>query len=443
MERTAKWVSGTAAFGLAVYLLSPGLFTLIDNPAPLTWRNELVNLTGVIALALMALTMVISVRPGWADRITGGLDKAYVIHKWAGIFSMVALLLHWLMENFPKWMVEWGWITHPGHLGGDFAPPFWMIAVVRTGVLLVEPAFYLLVILVAVALIPKVPYHLFRMFHKVFPIVFLIGAYHSVTILFKLQWWLSPAAWLILALALTGVWASFIALKGRIGTSRKYAATIDHIDRYENGLVDLVLDVQGNGFASLPGQYAFLTFAHSSEPHPYTIASSGDDPRHVRFVIKALGDHTSALPDKIESGQPVTIEGPYGQFFLDRSGERQIWVAGGIGITPFMARLEALAHDGGSRKPVDFWYCTTSEADARFPDRLEELCHKAGVTLHRMSAASNQFLNADIIRDTIRNLQDTTVWFCGPEGFARSLKAGLASYGVKPSAFHHDNFNMR
>ena len=45
-------------------------------------------------------------------------------------------------------------------------------------------------------------------------------------------------------------------------------------------------------------------------------------------------------------GQPVTVEGPYGRFTFDDGAERQIWIGGGIGIAPFVARMKALAACG-------------------------------------------------------------------------------------------------
>jgi len=52
---------------------------------------------------------------------------------------------------------------------------------------------------------------------------------------------------------------------------------------------------------------------------------------------------------------PVTVEGPYGCFDFEDNHPRQIWVAGGIGITPFVARMKYLAHHPGERQPIDLF----------------------------------------------------------------------------------------
>ncbi|WP_400165331.1 FAD-binding oxidoreductase [Escherichia coli] len=66
-----------------------------------------------------------------------------------------------------------------------------------------------------------------------------------------------------------------------------------------------------------PGQFAFLTFAHSKESHPFTIASYTKEKNTLRFAIKNLGDYTSTLASSIKIGQSAFVEGPWGKFDLD------------------------------------------------------------------------------------------------------------------------------
>lgn len=62
----------------------------------------------------------------------------------------------------------------------------------------------------------------------------------------------------------------------------------------------------------------------------------------MRFAIKALGDHTHSLKKELKIGQDVIVEGPWGYLDFNIQSERQVWVAGGIGITPFISQLEYL-----------------------------------------------------------------------------------------------------
>lgn len=190
-----------------------------------------------------------------------------------------------------------------------------------------------------------------------------------------------------------------------------------------------------------PGQFAFVDFGGFEGAHPFTIASSNT--QELRFSIKALGDFTGQLRHILRIGQLVRIEGPYGQFNFESSRARQVWVAGGIGITPFIARLEYLALHGGVQQAIDLWYCTRSVQDGQFPANLDELCAKAQVTLHRVADERQQRLTAQIIQKTVQDLSQTSVWFCGPSGFAKDLLSGLKAMGLSGADFHAERFEMR
>lgn len=156
-----------------------------------------------------------------------------------------------------------------------------------------------------------------------------------------------------------------------------------------------------------------------------------------------MGDYTTALVDTLYEGQSIQIEGPYGQFQFTDSSQQQIWVAGGIGITPFLAQLQLLASNGGATKPIHFWYCGTGLENNTFPEKLEELCKQAKVTLYKVDSQHKERLTVDKIKETVISLASTSVWFCGPSNFASSLQQGLRKYGLANNAFHNELFNMR
>ena len=116
------------------------------------------------------------------------------------------------------------------------------------------------------------------------------------------------------------------------------------IARYD-ALNSLEIDVQPEGGwrGHQAGQFAFLRFDKSEGAHPFTISSDWAGDGHLRFLINALGAHTRDLFERLKVGDAVRVEGPYGRFTFEGSSPRQIWIGGGIGVTPFMARLQALA----------------------------------------------------------------------------------------------------
>src|SRR5690606_10088326 len=130
--------------------------------------------------------------------------------------------------------------------------------------------------------------------------------------------------------------------------------------------------------------FAFVTFDAREGAHPYTIASANPAGTHrLTFQIKALGDYTRELAQHLAVGQPVQVEGPYGRFDHRRGEARQAWVAGGIGITPFLAWLESLQSHPDDAPHAQLHYCVRDEARDPFVGRLRTLCAPLpNITLH-------------------------------------------------------------
>ncbi|EFH8258739.1 iron reductase, partial [Escherichia coli] len=371
----------------------------------------------------------------------GGLDKAWRLHKWAGICAIAFAFAHWLDEKLPQLFVAFGWLTHPGKIVDINLTPVqenWLHA----GLLAGECAMFIIIAMVCVSLSKRVPYHLFHLVHRLFPVFYLAIAFHVFTALFKSYWWETPAAYLLILITIPGVFAAFISLLKLNGSKNKHQATIKNIVNHPGQITEVTLELE-HAIDYSPGQFAFLTFAHSKESHPFTIASYTKEKNTLRFAIKNLGDYTSTLASSIKIGQSAFVEGPWGKFDFTLPCSHQVWIAGGIGITPFIAQLEYRKHHGASSVPVDLWYCVSRSEDAWYVDKLTSLCAQARVTLHLLDAHKGERLQAHYLTDKIANKGDTHFWFCGPQSFAKALSKGLYENGIASQNFHYDRFCMR
>ncbi|MEA9389700.1 hypothetical protein SJI19_03875 [Acerihabitans sp. TG2] len=176
-------------------------------------------------------------------------------------------------------------------------------------------------------------------------------------------------------------------------------------------------------------------------PHPFTITSA--DPQVLRFAIKPLGTFTRRFGHVLQPGQAVEVDGPYGQFNFHSPRPHQVWVAGGIGIAPFMARLEKLAADGGKSQNVDLWYCTRTLGQNQYPPQLETLCEQTGVRLHRLIDEHGQQLSPTHVLHGVQDISRISVWFCGPAGFASVLRSEFTQLGLDDRDFHVERFTLR
>ncbi len=435
-------LAGTVVIAVLCYLFTPGMSKVLAGADLFAWRKEMILMTGISAFACMGLAMLLAVRPAWLENWMGGLDKGYALHKWLGITSGVFILLHWLLHDGMRWLVDAGLIQRPPRPGGGRGGAEAGFSFEGFAHSVGKWTFYIMAALVVLALVKRFPYKYFRWVHKAFAVVFLAGAFHGLMLMPK-EWWALPAGWLMVIAAVVGSVAAVWSLAGMIGKSRTHIGTVQKIDIKDSGIVDLQIRVNDKGIHHKAGQFAFVKFDSFEGAHPFTIASAGGDPRELRFAIKPLGDYTRTLGQSIKPGQVVEVEGPYGRFDFGGDPEREVWVAGGIGIAPFMARLDELAQSGGATRLTELWYCTVKRSDAAFPEALEAACDRAGVRLRRMIAEEDGLLTADRLAAGLGDLSRTLVWFCGPIAFSRSLREGLVSLGLPATAFHTERFSMR
>jgi predicted ferric reductase len=159
------------------------------------------------------------------------------------------------------------------------------------------------------------------------------------------------------------------------------------------------------------------------------------------FLIKGLGDYTRSLPTTLKPGTLVTVEGPYGRFTFEGSSQRQIWVSAGIGITPFVSRMQELAaHPDG--KAIDLFHATGSR-DIAPVEQLRALAESAHVLLRVWVAAEDGRMTGEDIRRVVPEWKSADIWFCGPVIFGKELREDFAAHGFPGNAFHQELFHLR
>lgn len=438
-------------FFIVLILLLTVLWMFADTliPEPFTYfgfRSVFLQFSGVIGIGVMSIAMLLAIRPKQLESHFDGLDKMYRLHKWFGITALVVSVLHWWMALGTKWMVGWGWLDKPvrgprstqtlGFTEDLFLSQRSFAESVG------EWAFYAALILMVLALIKRFPYHLFVKTHQLVSIVYLTLVYHSV-VLIEFDYWMQPIGWFMAVLLLGGTVSAVLALTGQIGRGRKVKGCIENLTYYDGLRVlegSVLLQDGWPGHAA--GQFAFVTSNDKEGPHPYTIASAWnpDEPK-ITFITKALGDHTSRLPEQLKIGMSVTVEGPYGCFDFNDTQPRQIWVGAGIGITPFVARLKELASTPGE-KLVDLFH-STADYDQVIIDRLTSAAAEAGVRLHLLVSSKDGRLDYGTICSAIPDWSLASVWFCGPPEFGRSLKKDFIANGLLAKHFYQELFQMR
>lgn len=445
---------------LALTLLWLAADTLWPEPfGYFPFRVVFMQYSGVIAFGAMSLCMVLATRPRWLERPLDGLDKMYRLHKWLGITALVTSVLHWWWAQGTKWMVGWGWLERPGRGG----PPGggghgqrqgqgqeailtleqWLRTQKGLAESLGEWAFYAAAILMVLALVKRIPYHWFMRTHKWLALGYLVLAWHTLVLL-KYDYWSEPVGWVMALLLVAGVVSAVLVLLGRVGAGRKVHGTIESLLYFEPlRVLRTRIRMEPGWSGHQAGQFAFVRGARDY-PHPFTIASVWDpERRNVDFITKALGDHTSTLHEVLREGDVVTLEGPYGRFVFEDDMPRQIWIGAGIGITPFIARMQQLARERPYMPvPVDLFH-TTTDFDPDAIALLKADALSANVRLHLLVDAQDGRLTGDRIRAAVPDWEDASFWFCGPAAFGQALRDDFKAHGVPDNHFHQELFAMR
>ncbi|MGM3176078.1 ferric reductase-like transmembrane domain-containing protein [Dickeya lacustris] len=413
---------------LAVWVLSlPDIATL---PTFIYWRNMLVQLTGLIAVLCITGLLIMALHPPVLEKWLGGMDKLYVCHKYLGIGAGIATLLHWLFAKLPGIAAALAWIT-PGRRPPHPIDP-WRGVMNELG----EIAFYCMIFFIAISLMKWISYKNFRIIHKVGAIIALLGVLHSFYMINSdMRWTVFGIACMVLCIL-----SSFIiiySLAGRIGRRNDFSAQIAAASKINDSTLELTIRVPA-AFAHRyqAGKFVFLTTDAKEGKHPFTVSRYDADNHLLTLTIKALGDYTTALVNGPNlAGTSVVIEGPYGEFTLPAHSDKETyWVAGGIGITPFLSWLHQLRASQQQQHNTTLFYCVNSESELIHPATLATLARDAAIDLHIIVR------DRDGLLDPARLNTDNCagVWFCGPVGMRRYLQQQVGQ-----SVLHFEQFDFR
>lgn len=436
---------------LLVIVVTTILWLMADSlwPQPFTYfsfRKVFIQYTGVLTMAFMGIAMLLSLRWRWVEHCLGGLDKGYRLHKWLGIAALITATLHWWWAQGTKWMVGWGWLEKPVRHGGGQQQRTgfeqWFHDQRGLAESVGEWAFYIIAVLLLMALIKRVPYHYFRKFHRLIPVLYLAFIYHTV-ILLDSSYWSQAVGWFSGLLLLAGGWAAFVALTGKIAANKQVQGEVIECINYQQlKVMEMRIKLEPGWPGHSDGQFAFLTSDHLGGAHPFTIASSWQpESRCITLIIKVLGDHTRKLMNELKTGAQVKVEGPYGCFdFADRP-QKQIWVGAGIGITPFIARMKKLAQTN-EQVSVDLFH-PTRDFQQEAIDKLKADAKAAGIRLHLITAEMDKRVDADMLCRTVKDWNDASIWFCGPQQFGQQLRSDMLKRGFSGKHFHQEMFEFR
>ena len=208
-------------------------------------------------------------------------------------------------------------------------------------------------------------------------------------------------------------------------------------------MIEITLKPLAEPIAVTAGQFVLVaffagpTFRGCGEFHPFTVSAIGADGQ-IRIGVKALGDCTRRLQG-IEPGVPARVHGAFGTFLAERPAAAQLWLAGGIGITPFLALLRA----GPLSQPTTLVYLHRSPADAAFLEELRVLADGDPQLSLQALATGSAPADLDSLLPVAPALAGIECYLCGPPAMIAAVRLSLRKRGVTPRHIHFENFGFR
>ena len=171
--------------------------------------------------------------------------------------------------------------------------------------------------------------------------------------------------------------------------------------------------------------------------HPFTVSSIQPDGQ-ISIGVKSLGDCTQLI-QSVEAGVAARVQGPFGVFLAERPSGPELWVAGGIGITPFIALLR----ESSPAWPTTLLYLYRRETDAAFLNELRVLAAAAPLLSVNAVATGDDLPDLPSILPDSTTLLGRHCYLCGPPALIAAVRQVLVERGVKADHIHFERFDFR
>lgn len=443
-----------------LYLVPLALWT---GTAPLETRfldasttlTSVAVLFGLAGISGFAINLILGARLRFVEALFRGLERMYKAHRVNGRVAFLCLLAHGILMIASRATLSFEAaldLLTPGSGWTVFLGPVALI---------------LMACSIGLTLYVRMSHEVFVYVQRSFGFIFLIGAFHAFTTPGAKA--TSRALTVYLAtLAIGGIAAwTYRSLFGNL-LVRRHRYRVMLVIRRDEFVTDIVMSPEEEALTYTPGQFVFVNFRSiamseqfqpltvtaegqtavfsvragevSNQFHPFSITSSPKDPE-LRITVKAVGDYTRALR-MLERGAAAVVEGPYGSFSHRNVPNRsQIWIAGGIGVTPFLSMARGLEDD--EDVAVDVYYSVEHDDEALFLDELETLAQRR-VDFRVISVVREKdgYLTADKVEDASGGLAGKDIMICGPPPMLQSLRGQLLAKGVPAERIHSEEFGF-
>ncbi|MGO2355281.1 MAG: anthranilate 1,2-dioxygenase electron transfer component AntC [Marinomonas foliarum] len=238
---------------------------------------------------------------------------------------------------------------------------------------------------------------------------------------------------------------------------RQFQAQITDIEQVADSSANLHLEVmnQDINLDYLAGQYARIKVPNDDVWRSYSFAtSSSSETNHLQFLIRLLpqGAMSDYVRDRCKIGDTLTLEAPMGSFYLREIQRRQIFIAGGTGLSAFLAMLDEIVALKASSPtlettPIELYYCVNNERDLCEIERIDH--YKTQLSnFHYQLVISNPSDSYEGKRGLITEALDSDnlrenafdMYICGPPPMIEAIKSWLQTNNIENGKLYFEKF---
>lgn len=412
-----------------------------DVPPGYEFGWDLAKALGFAAMSMFGVQFALTARFR-AATAPFGIDVIYYLHRFLAIAALALVLAHFA--------ILWIWYRDSlGALNPLVAP--WHMTAGRAALL----AFLAAVISSEFREKLGLEYGVWRFAHIVLAVGgFALAIVHILGVGYYTEAPLKRALWLSFTLSwvLLIVWVRIV----RPAMQQRRPYRVSEVRSEGNDAWTLVLEPEGHrGWRKFqPGQFAWLTLNASpwlTKEHPFSISSAPHHLPAVEMTIKELGDFTGSVGET-KVGDRAYLDGPFGIFSHHRlpRAEGFVFIVGGVGITPVIAMLRSMAHEGETR-PLWLFYANPDLGSALFRDEIDALARQLNVQVlpivqeappdwtGHTGLLTQDMLEQEIPEERRRKLH---YFLCGPPPMLEAAEEHLTAMQVPRRHIHAEIFNL-
>ena len=155
----------------------------------------------------------------------------------------------------------------------------------------------------------------------------------------------------------------------------------------------------------------------------------------------------------LKAGDPVTISGPYGEFFIKETDREMVYMGGGAGMAPMRSHLFHLFHTLKTGRKVSFWYGARSLREMFYDDEFKKIAEKFPNFSYHVALSEpfpednwtgpTGFIHQVTYDNYLSKHEDPTeieYYMCGPPPMIKAVEDMLDNLGVEKEMISFDSF---